>query len=1230
MAQTIPHDNIQASLGDVSGQVAVGDYNVQIHAEHGAIVNFSPAEKQPRSSPRPSPQKLRPRPFALLDRKTEIDVALSSVSDSTPVQFYGPAGVGKTSLLRYLAYRQEVENLKDGVVFLSAVNQPAEDLLQSLFDAFFECDRPFKPNDAQLRQYFKDIRAAVLLDDVRLAGEQIGLVLNIAPGCAFVIASPEASLWGEGRAVSLKGLPNDDSLALIERQLGRALNAEEMGAARTINAALEGQPLRIVRLVTSASEQKRSLVEVAADLERSRLQNAPGGPAAHVDAESLEHLSEDERTALSVVAVFEGDPISARHIAALTGNAKAQAAVDYLVHRGLLRVEGDQYSIAGDVAKITTNLGDLSRWRNSALEYFARAATAAEGRPLDLQVLLKDSGAIRRLLTWGATAGRWAEVERLGRAIEGMLAVSGRWGAWSDTLQQILRAAQAMEKPAEVAWAMHQLGTRALCMNDASAAYSYLNQALSMRRSIGDEIGALVTEHNLDLLLTSPADEPRSDAEQDNQRKKLGRLIKRFFIPAAVVLLGALGIWYALPPGTAVVKPSKLDFKEQVLSVRSEPQAISISNPQWKSVGISKVAIEGPNADDFVIAQNDCSGSVSGERDCLIKVAFVPTVTGERTAKLIIEAGKGSDVTAVLLTGIGTPPPASGVAMDPDALSFTDQQVNVESEPQSIKITNASPQSFQLGRTRLIGSGAANFKLYSDCEDALLPAHQTCAISVTFLPTSAGPQSATLLITDAADRLVHARVLLTGLAREAENPKPGSPTLEVRPGEVDFGSLELGSKGQQRPVTILNGGSAPLKISNIAIVDGHADEFILDASRCGRAEIGQAGFCTLTVQFNPKTIGPHTANLRIDDHTNHLSRVVLLRGIAVAAAVRVEPSQVAFGSHNLGEKVNSQPIIVSNVGLAPLRIDSVFESGPGATVFPMRTDCNRAIIPPNGRCAIELTFSTRVAGKFGAVITISSNAANGRQTVRLSGEVLTPQRKPDVRFNPDPLDFGAVEVGKGDKRQITISNEGTAPLKIDRVMLIGEDAGEFNSGTKCEGRILAPNSSCLIEVKFQPKGTGLRSAGLKISGNPGSGDYELRILGSGAAVEGWCCVGKNVFQATQSECRAQKGQFGKTEARAKRACALDQIINSGVCCINGEKSQIPESECRQRGGMFYQNAIIGAVICRKRQPENGWCCIDGEVFGAKRDVCTSRRGGFFESRIDAERQCRGGREGGTQ
>src|SRR5262249_53680951 len=169
---------------------------------------------------------------------------------------------------------------------------------------------------------------------------------------------------------------------------------------------------------------------------------------------------------------------------------------------------------------------------------------------------------------------------------------------------------------------------------------------------------------------------------------------------------------------------------------------------------------------------------------------------------------------------------------------------------------------------------------------------------------------------DASGRTVHDKVLLTGIAREAEKPKPGSPTLEARPGDVDFGSLEIGSQSEPRQVTILNGGSGPLKISNAAIIDGHPDEFILDAGNCGRAEIGPAGVCTLTVRFRPNASGAHTANLRIDDDTNHLSRIVSLRGTAVSAGIRVEPSQIAFGPHSLGERINAQTILVSNVGLA--------------------------------------------------------------------------------------------------------------------------------------------------------------------------------------------------------------------------------------------------------------------------------------------------------------------------
>ncbi len=109
---------VQATIkGDVSGQVAAGNYILQIGDMNGGIVNFAPPSDRPAYSMRPSPANLRPRAFpSLLDRDDEFAFVKTALQNATPVSVYGEEGIGKSSFFRQLAYLPEVEVFTDGVV----------------------------------------------------------------------------------------------------------------------------------------------------------------------------------------------------------------------------------------------------------------------------------------------------------------------------------------------------------------------------------------------------------------------------------------------------------------------------------------------------------------------------------------------------------------------------------------------------------------------------------------------------------------------------------------------------------------------------------------------------------------------------------------------------------------------------------------------------------------------------------------------------------------------------------------------------------------------------------------------------------------------------------------------------------------------------------------------------------------------------------------------------------
>ncbi|MFN8456718.1 MAG: hypothetical protein U0401_18965 [Anaerolineae bacterium] len=248
------------------GQIAVGNYVVQIGSVHGGVVNVTMPEEQPRWQPRPGPVLLRPRRFSdLLDRQTETGAAVAAIQATQPLEFYGSPGWGKTSLLRHLAYTLPTVTCPDGIVYLAARQQPLADLRLALFEAFYESNIPAKPTEAHLRHALQSKKALIFLDDLDLDRTEIEVMLDTAPESMFVLASPERRLWGEGRVLPLQGLPPAEALLLLERELARPLIAAEQAAARQLGLLLVGRPLYLLQ---AAAAQPRTAACSLAELTR--------------------------------------------------------------------------------------------------------------------------------------------------------------------------------------------------------------------------------------------------------------------------------------------------------------------------------------------------------------------------------------------------------------------------------------------------------------------------------------------------------------------------------------------------------------------------------------------------------------------------------------------------------------------------------------------------------------------------------------------------------------------------------------------------------------------------------------------------------------------------------------------------------------------------------------------------------------------------------------------------
>ena len=483
-------DDVRIAIeGDNLGQIAVGSHLNQVGSVHGDYLVANVAGRIPPPTPRARPVARRGRDFPdLLGRREEMAAAREAARTAQPLEFYGPAGMGKSVLLRHMAFRLPAP--ADGVVWLSAADRPYADLLEKLFDAFYQTQRPIKLPANDLLHHLGNVNALLLIDDVGLSRDEVAALRGALPRATLVLAGNERRLWGAGRSIALGGLLPDEGVELFARPIGRPLRPDEEAEARRLCVALQGNPLAIIQSAAlTPGERRQRLAGLWPTDSRGQ-------------ATMLAGLSVPERQIVAALTALDGAPTQLEHLAAVVRPDAAAPILRELTERGLLeQTPGNGYRLAGGVAPRLAE-PDLAAWRDWWIDLYARWASFQ--KHANPALLLRDTDAIRALICWAAAAGRHRDVIRLTRAIEAALTLDRQWRAWSEIVELARGAAVAAGLPAAEAWALHQQGTRALLEGRAEEARVALERALEMRRALGDRLGAELTGYHLAHLLPPP------------------------------------------------------------------------------------------------------------------------------------------------------------------------------------------------------------------------------------------------------------------------------------------------------------------------------------------------------------------------------------------------------------------------------------------------------------------------------------------------------------------------------------------------------------------------------------------------------------------------------------------------------------------------------------------------------------------------------------------------------
>jgi hypothetical protein len=573
---SLPHSaqssaSIHADIdGSVSGQIAVGNYIVQIGSVHGGTL-YVGSQQHPTFTRQGSPVLLLPRKGStLFDRRVIVSDILAVLGKFLSAELYGSVGIGKSALLSYLAYHPKVKTLfPTGIVYLSARHRTIADLLQILFDLFYVSDIPAKPSDAQLRQHLGQLdQVLILIDNVTLKRSDVEEIINALPQAAFLLATLHPLVWRDACCQTIAGLPLEDSLLLVEHCLGQFLEAKERTFAQTLCQTLKGNPLHILQAVSLVKNDQYSWQTI--------VQQVRTKPPEQLVLEVATTLPQTERSALMALATLGGLTLTFGQLGSLLSVANPNEIVERLRDLGLVQIYDDLCQLPGQVSQLIQQQWEISEWQERALAFLKQLATDL---PETTYQAFQSVDSIWQGIQWAIAHQRWTDALQLGQAIERTLALSGQWDRWLDVLNATLQSAQALGDQGAIAWSLHQMGIRASGLNNPTQAQELLTQATQIRASLGDQAGAAASRHNLDILsnynpLPNQAAPQTSNASSPIQSlyQTTGAKVAGIFVTSTVVVGGC---WYGFtqrPPASLSPNPETVTaIAPSILQVATSP-----------------------------------------------------------------------------------------------------------------------------------------------------------------------------------------------------------------------------------------------------------------------------------------------------------------------------------------------------------------------------------------------------------------------------------------------------------------------------------------------------------------------------------------------------------------------------------------------------------------------------------------------------------------------------------
>lgn len=331
-----------------------------------------------------------------------------------------------------------------------------------------------------------------------------------------------------------------------------------------------------------------------------------------------------------------------------------------------------------------------------------------------------------------------------------------------------------------------------------------------------------------------------------------------------------------------------------------------------------------------------------------------------------------------------------------------------------------------------------------------------------------------------------------GTLCDAGSVERGAPPLIDANPDIAFGTVDVGDSAGPETVTLANNGGTPL---DVTAFNGMAAPFTLDFSDCAASlpfSLAAGESCSLLAGFSPTSAGAFAQTVTVESNSGVGGDDSFeLSGTGVVPAIAADP--LDFGGVPVGQSVPGT-VTIENTGQGSLEVSGLSLSDTAGGVFALGADTCGAPIAAGGSCDVTIDFTPAAAGAFNGSLAVESNAAAEPLEVALSGEGLIG----NLVITPGGgLNFGDVPVGESGQADLTLGNDGDAPVEVNGWP---DPAAPFSIvGGTCPTApfTLAPGETCTLTFGFAPASQGDYGETLDFSVNEGSGGASVPVSVSG-------------------------------------------------------------------------------------------------------------------------------------